>query len=79
MLRPWCKSASQRRALQLYRPNALILQPQQLDELVLIETDHRLAVDQSHRRALETRVKQFLQRGFVRPNVFLDKLNALLR
>ncbi len=45
----------------------------------LIETDHRLAVNNRDRRALKALIEQFLQSRFIRADIFLDKLNALLR
>ena len=58
---------------------AFLLQFQQLDELVLIESDHRLTVDQSHRRALKPGVEQFFERGLIRADIFFNENNALLR
>ena len=55
------------------------LEPQQLDELRLIEADHRLAVDDRDRRALKTLTEQLFQSFLVRAHVFFGKLNALLR
>ena len=45
----------------------------------MIETDDRLAVDDCDRRALKALIEQFLQIRFIRADIFLDKLNALLR
>jgi hypothetical protein len=45
----------------------------------LIETDHRLPIDERHRYALKAGGEQFFQRRFIRADVFLDKFNALLR
>ena len=55
------------------------LDSQQLDNFSLIETDHRLAIDDRYRRALKALIEQFLQSRFIRAHIFLDKLNALLR
>lgn len=55
------------------------LKPQQLQYLGLIETNHRLTVDNRHGGALKSRVEQLLERGLVGANVLLYKVNALLR
>ena len=57
----------------------IILKPQQFNQLILVEADHRFAVDQRHGRALKTGIDQFLPRSRVSANILFDKLNALLR
>jgi hypothetical protein len=56
-----------------------LLQPQKLLDFTLIETDHRLAVDDRHRRALITHFDQLFQGLLIGADVLIDKFNALLR
>jgi hypothetical protein len=48
-------------------------------DFILIESDHRLSVDNRHRRALITHIDQFFQGLLIGADVLIDKFNALLR
>jgi len=45
----------------------------------LIEADHRLTINDRHRRALKALIEQFLQSGLVGAHIFFDKIDAFLR
>jgi len=55
------------------------LQSEQLHNLFLVKTHHRLAVNNRHRRTLKALVKELLQDRFVGAEIFLDELDTLLR
>ena len=44
-----------------------------------IKSNHRLAVDEGHRRGPEAQLHEFLECSLVRPDVLDDKLDAMLR
>ena len=54
-------------------------QTEQLDQFLLVEPHHRLAVDDRHRRALKTLIDQFFQRRLVGADVLFNELHAPLR
>ena len=60
-------------------PICEISQPEQIHDFLLVEADHRLAVDDGHRRALKTLVEQLLERRLVGADIFFDERDALLR
>lgn len=52
---------------------------QDLLEFLLIKSDHRLAIDEGHRRGPEAQLHEFLECSLVRPDVFDNKRDAMLR
>ncbi len=54
-------------------------QAKQLADFRLVESDHRLTVNDRHRRALKPLVEQFLQRRFIGADIFLYELDPFLR
>lgn len=56
-----------------------ISQSQELDDLVLVEAYHRLAVDDGYRSRLEAEIEQLFQCRLVGADIFFDESDALLR
>jgi hypothetical protein len=48
-------------------------------EFLAIKSDHRLAIDEGHRRGPAAQLHEFLERSLVRPDVLDDKRDAVLR
>jgi len=48
-------------------------------EFLAIKSDHRLAIDEGHRRGPEAQLHEFLECSLVRPDVLDDKRDAVLR
>jgi len=52
---------------------------QNLLELLAIKSNHRLAIDEGHRRGPKAQLHEFLECSLVRPDVLDDKPDAVLR
>lgn len=52
---------------------------QDLLEFFAIKSDHRLAIDEGHRRGPEAELHEFLECSLVRPDILDGKRNAVLR
>jgi hypothetical protein len=52
---------------------------QEFLEFLAIKSDHRLAIDEGHRRGPEAQLHEFLERSLVPPDVLDGKRNAVLR
>ena len=77
MHRSRCRAEAERFARPSDRPSQL--QSEELHDLQLIETHHRLPVDNCHGGALKPLIDQLFHGGFIGANIFLDELYALLR
>jgi hypothetical protein len=48
-------------------------------EFLAIKPDHRLAVNEGHRRGPEAQLHELLERSLIRPDVFDDERDTVLR
>jgi hypothetical protein len=77
MHRSRCRAEADR----LARPSDRLktLQSEKFHNLQLIEAHHRLPVNKRHWGALKPLIDQLFHRRFIGADIFLDKLNTLLR
>jgi hypothetical protein len=61
------------------RLESFLLDAQKLFDLLSIESDNRLTIDDSYRRALVTHVKQLFQGRLVGTHILIDEINSFLR